>query len=183
MRLCFEAQSRVTMNRSRMKQLRQAGSLPCVIFGQEAASDMIQISSKQFGKWLKSGRSEIIDLNIDGTKKVPVMLKHAQRDPVTRDWLHADFLRVRLDENVRMKVPLEFVGTPAGVTKGGVLSVQETHIEVEGLPGNIPATIAVDVSHLEVGESLLFEQLPNLDNAELVPPADEIVASIVLPRK
>ncbi|MEF3307666.1 50S ribosomal protein L25 [Paenibacillus sp. GYB004] len=183
MRLCFEAQSRVSMNRSRLKQLRQAGNLPCVVFGLEAASDMIQISSKQFGKWIRTGRSEIVDLNIDGNQKVPVMLKHAQRDPVTRDWVHADFLRVRMDEIIRMKVPLEFVGTPAGVTRGGVLSVQETHIEVEGLPGDIPATIAVDVSQMEVGESLLFDQLPKPDKAVLVPLADEIVASIVLPRK
>lgn len=178
----LQASVRTKMSRSGMKELRKAGRLPGIVFGKHTDNRMIHVSSREFQRWAKSGASQIIQLNIDGGETVPVLLEGVQRHPVSGDWLHVDFLQVKMDEAVRSRIPIEFKGTPKGTKTGGIMQTQGTSIEVEGLPGNLPTAITADIEHLDVGETFHVSDLKLPENVTVLSPEDELLVSIVAPR-
>ncbi|GGH13618.1 50S ribosomal protein L25 [Paenibacillus segetis] len=182
MRTCFEAELRQPTNRSGLKSLRREGRLPGVILSANAESTMIHVALKEFQRWTRNGGTGVLELQLEGSETVPVLLEAIQRDPVTRDLIHADFLRVNHKEIVRTWVMVEYVGTPSGTKKGGVLQTQVTMIEVEALPADLPASIAIDISHLEIGESLQVKDLQIPNNVELISSGNEFLVSVVTPR-
>ena len=179
---CFQAEHRSPLNRSGLRQLRKGGRLPSIVFGKHMDATMVHISTKEFQQWSKQGNSGVVELDLEGNQKIPVLLEDVQRDPVTRDLLHVDFLHVKMDEMVRTKISIEYVGVAAGVKLGGVMQVQGTFINVEGLPGHMPAFITADISHLAVGETFLVEHLEIPEGVHVISPAEELLVSIVTPR-
>lgn len=182
MKLTFEAQKRGKLSRGQLQKLRKEGRLPSVVFGKDTPSTMIHVSTKEFEQWQRNGGPRIVDLKIDGNQVLPVLLEGIQRDPVSRELIHADFLHVRMDEAVKTKLPIEFIGTAAGTKTGGILQTQSASIDVEGLPGQLPASITVDISHLEVGESLFVEQLVIPEGVTVLSAPNELLVSVVAPR-
>jgi large subunit ribosomal protein L25 len=182
MRTCIQAENRSVLNRSNLRKLREEGRLPGVVFGKHMAATMIHISTREFQQWIKTGGSGVMELSIEGQGKVPVLLEGVQRHPVTKDYMHADFLHVRLDEIVRTKITIEFTGTPAGVKLGGILQMQGTFIDVEGLPDRLPSSIAADISGMAIGDSFLVENLPIPPGVTVISPAEELLVTIVTPR-
>lgn len=182
MKACLQAQNRSVLNRSGLRQLREKGRLPSVVFGKHMTTTMIHISMKEFNQWNRSGNSGVIELELDGQGKIPVLLEEVQRDPLTRNILHADFLHVKMDEQVRTKITVEYAGTPAGVKLGGIVQVQTTQIEVEGLPERLPSHIVADISDMAIGETLTAAQLNIPPGVEVLSPAEELLVSIVTPR-
>ena len=92
------------------------------------------------------------------------------------------FLHVRMDELVRTKIPVDYVGTPAGVKLGGIMQVQGTHIDVEGLPDRLPSVVTADIRTLAVGETYLVGQLSIPPGVNVLSPAEELLVSIVAPK-
>src|SRR5690606_20454498 len=112
----------------------------------------------------------------------PVLLEAIQRDPVTRELLHVDFLRVRNDQPVRTKVPIEYVGTAKGSKEGGIVQTQGTTIELEALPANLPSVLTVDISELGVGDTLRVGDVALPSGVTLVSLAEELLVSVVAPK-
>lgn len=181
MKQSIQAEKRSHLTRSGLRQLRQNGRLPSIVYGKHVDDEMIHISIRDFNQWAKQGYSGVVELDIEGSK-MNVMLEAVQHDPITRDLIHADFMHVRMDEAVRSRIPLEFVGTPAGVKGGGILHTQATHVEVECLPKDLPTAIVYDISHLDIGESATVEQLSLPSEVTLVTAADELLVSVLAPR-
>ncbi|CAH0119923.1 50S ribosomal protein L25 [Paenibacillus sp. CECT 9249] len=177
----FTAEKRTHLTRSGLRQLREKGRLPGAIFGKRTNTESIHISAKDFTKWLKKGDSGLIHLEVAGAGTIPVLLEGIQRDPVSKDVLHVDFLQVQMDQAVRTKIPVEYIGTAHGAKKGGIVQTQGTQIEVEGLPGKLPPSVSVDISGLDIGDSIIAEQLTLPDGIALVSPADELLVSVVHP--
>jgi large subunit ribosomal protein L25 len=156
--------------------------LPAVLYGKTITATPIHVSLRDLKRQVPQGRIELMDLEVEGEGTYPVMLTAIQRDPISGEWLHADFHQVNLDEPVRTKVPLDFHGTAVGTKAGGILQIQETHIEIEALPEHMPASIAVDISGLDIGDKLLVGDLSLPSGVHALSHPDELLISVVLPQ-
>ena len=116
-------QSRTQGGKGAVRRLRATGSIPAVAYGPKLPSTAIAVSPKDIMQILGTeyGRNTVIELDIDGSKKLTVLLTDFQYHPVTRALLHADFFEIKLDEPIDVEVPFETTGKAKGVIEGGVL--------------------------------------------------------------
>ncbi|MGE7825927.1 50S ribosomal protein L25 [Paenibacillus sp. NPDC093718] len=182
MRVNLRAETRAAMNKTGLKQLRLSGRIPAVVFGTGENNMMIQLSAKEFGKWARNGKGGILELRFDDREPLPVLLESVQRDPITREYIHVDFLRININEVVRTRVNLDYIGTAKGAKLGGVVQIQSTFIEIESFPDRIPAIIPVDISELEIGNSLHVGDLKLPDGVVPISSANELLVSVVTPK-
>lgn len=182
MRTYLRGETRTTMNKTGLRQLRRSGQIPAIVFGIGEDNLMIQLSAKEFGKWARSGQRGIVELRLDNQEPIPVLLETVQRDPVTREYIHVDFLRINKNEIVRTRVNLDYVGTAKGAKLGGVVQIQSTFIEIESYPDHIPAIIPVDISELEVGDSIHVGELRLPEGVVPISAANELLVSVVTPK-
>lgn len=179
MSVCIHADTRSELTRSELQKLRKEGRLPGVVFGKDTPATMIHISIKDFNQWRKTGHPRVIQLDIDGNRKIPVLLEGLQRNSITRDLIHVDFLHVRMNELVKTRIPIEYIGSAKGLKLGGAMQTQGTSIEVEGLPGKLPSTIEVNVSDLGVGDSLQVKDIEIPEGITVLSADDELLVSVV----
>lgn len=141
----------------RVKQLRREGVLPANIYGKKAKSQAIQVSLADFIKvYKKVGETGIVDLTVDSKKK-PALIHSVQLDPVSDNFIHADFLQVNLKEKVTAQVPVELTSASPGEKEGkGIVVQQIDEVEVEALPTNLPEKFEVDLSKLKEVDDAVF---------------------------
>jgi large subunit ribosomal protein L25 len=160
MALELVAQPRTQFGRE-VKQLRVKGLVPGELYGFGVKIEHVSVPMKEFMKlYKKAGESTLVDLMIDG-KKHPVLINDVQFNPITDEIESVDFYQVRLDQKIRLKVPVNFVGeAPAVKEKGGVLVKALSEIEVEALPTEIPHQLEVNLKSLtDIGTSFAVSQI------------------------
>ena len=179
------AQKRNVFGKGAARNLRRAGIIPGVLYGRDQDTMSVQINEQTFKKFLRAnGENMLIDLNIDEYGTEPVLIKELQRHPVKRSLVHADFIRISLDESVTAPVPITLVGSPPGVQEGGVMTFLLRQISVTCLPLLIPEEIQVDISEMNIGDTIrvadldLGEEIENLEDPQsqivsVVPPIVE----------
>jgi large subunit ribosomal protein L25 len=117
----------------------------------------------------------LVDLKVDEDDSRKVLIREVQHHPWKPQLLHVDFFQIREDEEIRVSVPVEFTGTPMGVTEdGGILQTTRDSIEIECLPTEIPEFFEIDVSELEIGDSLHIADL----NTGGVRPLEDLDATL-----
>ncbi len=140
------------------RQLRREDWIPGVMYGHGEDTDHVKVQRKELNTVLDriNVDNTLVDVALDGEDgQVPVLIREIQRNPVRRDILHVDLFRIRADEKIRVLVPLELTGKPDGVrNSGGILQQNRHEIEVECLPEEIPEQFELDVTELEIGDSL-----------------------------
>jgi large subunit ribosomal protein L25 len=139
------------------RRLRAQGLVPAIVYGRHlGAPAHIAVDPLEVKKAISTPLkfNTLLTLKVEGQEPRRVLLKDFQQDPVTREMLHADFLEVRENEEVKVNVPLVLVGKPEGVTSGGILSQNRRDIEVYVLPSSIPEKLEADVTHLKIAQSL-----------------------------
>jgi large subunit ribosomal protein L25 len=139
------------------RRLRAQGLVPAVVYGRHLEAPVhIAVDPIEVKKAIATPHrlNTLLSLELDGQPERLVLLKDYQQDPVTREMLHADFIDVRENEQVKVNVPLVLVGKPVGVTEGGILSQSRRNLEVLALPSAIPEKIEADVSALKIAQSL-----------------------------
>lgn len=132
-----------------VKHLRTSGMLPAVLYGKGVEATNLQVATKEFERaYRAAGESTLVYLNV-GSDSYPTIIKDVAREPVSGSVIHADFLKVRLDEKVKAKVPVVFVGeSPAVKDLGGIFVRNVNELEVEAFPQDLPHEISVDISGL-----------------------------------
>jgi large subunit ribosomal protein L25 len=137
------------------RRLRRDGMVPGVVYGQGGEARPFQVPARELRVVLGQGQA-LLDLELDGGKAVPVVIKEQQHHPVRGDVLHLDCLEVRLDEEIQAEVAVELEGADQapGVREGGVLEHVTREITVEALPTEIPEQITVDVSEMEINDTI-----------------------------
>jgi len=165
------AVSRTDLGKGATRRLRKENKVPAVVYG--AGSEPVSITLGH-NELLHSTENEaffshILSLKIDG-KKENVVIKDLQRHPSKAILMHADFLRINLNEKLKVHVPIHFIGEDVapGVKQGGVVTHDMVDVEVECLPKNLPEFIEVDISELELGESIHLSNLTAPKGTELV---------------
>jgi large subunit ribosomal protein L25 len=178
------AQRREEKGKGPARRLRTKGLIPAVVYGRRTEPTHLAVDPALLLKAIETPHrfNTLLTLQMDGAQK-HVLFKDYTVDPVTRRLLHADFLEVKLDEPVKVDVPVVTVGRAQGVADGGILSIATHEIVLEALPGKIPATIEVDVSGLKIGSSIHVSELTVPEGCKLKYATDYVVAFVAVPEK
>ena len=168
------------------RRLRRDGWIPAVVYGGDKESVPIRVEKARFLEVLREAGSEnaVFLLELAGAdKKRHTMIRDIASDPITHQVLHVDFQRILMDQVITVSIPIELVGTPAGVkNQGGVLDFVTREVEIECLPGDIPQKVTLDVSALEIGDHLELKDIEFPGRVELMEEPDRVVVSITAPQ-
>jgi large subunit ribosomal protein L25 len=157
----LEAKAREGAGKGAARRLRTSGLVPAVVYGKHLKAPLhISVDPKAVRQAINTPHkfNTVITLKAEGGDKT-VLLKDYQQDPVTREILHVDFIDVRENEQVKVKVPLVLVGKAIGTADGGLLTQVRREIEVFALPGSIPEKIEADVTHLKIATALHVNEM------------------------
>ncbi len=153
--ITLEVSRRETTGKGFAKKLRRDGKVPAIVYGAHRDAVSITVEEKALTDLLRKsdhGIRSVFLLHLAGSdQKRHAMIKDVQMDPITLRMRHVDFVRVLMDETVRVAVPIHVKGTAEGVKLGGILDFQVRELHIECLPNEIPDEIVVDVSALDVG--------------------------------
>lgn len=151
------AKLRTQLGKEASRKLRQKGLVPAICYGPRTDPVPLTLDPKELMKTIQIGENVLIDLMIQDGKKAAqkvVVVRDLQIDPIKDQCIHADLFEVVMDEEISVEVPIVLVGKPEGVKMGGVLEQITREITVECLPADIPQSIDVNVSHLNIGDTI-----------------------------
>ena len=165
--------------------LRRQGEMPAVLYGASIDSMPLSVNIHEMELLLNkvSPSQALLDLQIDAgaQDKKTVMIKELQIDPVKFNYLHIDFYEVKMDQQITTTVPIVATGTSKGVEEGGILQIIRRELEVNCLPGDIPEQIEIDITDLEVGDSIHVEDIQLGENIVVPYETNFTILTVVSP--
>ncbi|MFG6121011.1 MULTISPECIES: 50S ribosomal protein L25/general stress protein Ctc [Thalassobacillus] len=184
MAIQLKANQRKDTKQSTNRGLREEGNVPAVVYGKEKDPITVSVNSIELLKTVRDeGRNAIISLDVEGGKTVDVMLHEYQIDPLKDELIHADFYIVDMAQEMDVEVPVRLDGEAIGSKEGGVLQQPLYHLQVRAKPNNIPEEITVDVSELNVGDSLMVSDLKQGRNYEILDDENQTIVSVTPPEE
>jgi len=168
------------------RRLRSQGLVPAIVYGRHLETPVhIAVDPVEVKKAIATPHrlNTLLSLKLDGQPERLVLLKDYQQDPVSREMLHADFIDVRENEQIKVNVPLVLTGRPVGVTEGGILSQSRRDLEVYALPASIPEKIEADVTHLKIAQSLHINEVKLPEGVRVKSHVNFTVAVVSVPEK
>ncbi len=183
MSLELDAVTRVTTGKGAARGLRREKRVPAVLYGPKVVPTPLTVSALHLEKLLREtgGESKLLNLNIEGSQTRQVLIREVQTHPYRRRFLHVDFYEVPLDQPITVEVLVELVGDSVGVQKGGELNLIRRTLAVRCLPREIPESIRIDVSNLDLGQILHVQELVAESSYEFEEDPSVGVVSVVAP--
>ncbi|MCL5970928.1 MAG: 50S ribosomal protein L25 [Patescibacteria group bacterium] len=178
-RLKLEVEKRKVLGK-KVKKLRKEGVLPANIYGKGVKSTAVQLPVKDFEKVFKEvGETGLIDVSLDGQLR-PSLIHNVFKNPMTSDYLHADFYQVNLKEKIKSMIPIAIVGEPKAVTeKVGLLLQTLNEVEVEALPEELPENFEINVENLaNVDDQITIGDLKAPQGVEILSEPEQVVVKI-----
>ena len=175
-----------TFNKGFARRVRMQGLIPAVVYGAGKESVAVTVDPKVITKILysDSGHNTIFDLAIEGAPAAKGMIVDWQNEPIKGHLLHIDIKRIAMDKAMRVSVPVQLIGIPAGVKQSGGILGQVLHeVEIECLPSDIPGHIDVDVSALEINGAIHISDLPHSDKIKFLGGEHDLVAHVTVARE
>jgi large subunit ribosomal protein L25 len=170
---------------SESKRLRKDGNIPAVVYGLGMDPLSVSVNAREFRNALKTeaGTNVIINLEV-GSDNYTALAREIQKHPYRDEYLHIDLIQIDLTQTVEADVQIEFVGIPVGVKEeGGLVQTINSSISISALPTNIPTSIELDISALNVGDNLTATDVNLPEGVELASEDDEsLLVTITLPR-
>jgi large subunit ribosomal protein L25 len=186
-RIRLEVQDREHRGTRESRRLRRSGMIPGVLYGRGHKPHPICVQERELRRVLtgSAGLHAILDVVLDGQKTTHAsILKDYQVDPIRGKIEHFDLQEVRLDQPIQTSVVVELVGESVGTKAGGVLSQVSREIRVEALPLEVPERIELDVSAMEIGDTLRLSDLPAREGVTyLDDPEETVLATVTMPTK
>jgi large subunit ribosomal protein L25 len=178
---------RGTVGNGPARRLRQAGQIPAVLYGPKTESVLLSVNKSDLDLALKKGRSGQIILNLvvqdnGETYTRPAMIKELQLHPVSRNYLHIDFYEINLDRKITLGIPIVTVGSSVGVERGGILQIIRRELEVECLPFEVPESIEIDITDLDMGDSIHLKDISMDGEVELLGESNLTVLTVLSPK-
>lgn len=181
----IHATSREGTGKSAARTSRREGRVPGILYGHGEESVPLSVDARELQRLVHSVSIEntIVDLALDKAKApVKVLIREIQRHPTREQYLHVDFFHIAMDEKLSVEVPIVLIGTPVGVKdKGGIVDHQLRELEVYCLPGEIPEKIEVDVSALDIGDSIHVSELSVPEGIDVETDAERSVVAVLAP--
>lgn len=167
------------------RQARREGTVPGIVFGGDTDPLPIKIPFNALMKHLKAGRfkSTLFNLKVDGHDDVRVICRDVQRDVVKDLPIHVDFMRLRRTSKINLFIPVEFENEEAapGIKKGGVLTVVRPEVELVVTAGDIPEKITVDLTGLNIGDSVTISMVDLPKGTKPTIDRDFVIATVSAP--
>ena len=181
----LKAEPRTATGRSAARRLKARGIVPAVVYGGKEKSQPLQVSARDINAMLShaSGENILVELEIAGSKATKTaLLQEVQHSPVGGDILHVDFHAISMDEKIEANVPLEPLGIATGVKNfGGLLDQNIRSLTVECFPKDLPDKITVDVSALNIGDSIHVRDIKLPQGVVAKVPPDLTAFSVAAP--
>ena len=178
------AQLRSETGKGANRQLRMAGRIPAVVYGHGEETRKLSVDAHELERLFARIHVEntLITLDVDGgDTPVKALVKEIQTNPVRNQVLHVDFYMIHAGEKLNVQIPIRLTGAAPGVKAGGILQHALDELEVRCLPDAIPERIEVDISSLEIGDSIHVSDLTVPEGVEVEVDADRTVCSVVPP--
>lgn len=169
--------------RSSVKQLRNSGQVPAVVYGYQVENTSVSVDEVEFIKVIREvGRNGVIDLDLNG-ETTKVMVYDYQFDSLKNQITHIDFVAINMKTEVTVDVTIDVIGEAKGVEEGGIVEQPIFEVQVTATPNNIPETLEVDVSELEIGDTLYVSDVKTTGNFTIENEDDEALVTVVPPQK
>ncbi len=175
--------------KSAVRKLHNEGVIPAVVYGHNIAPVVLSLNGPEINKMFKAGSHDsedykLIKLTIkenDNSQEKMVIVKEIQRHPLNGNILHIDLFAVRMDEKITAPVHLRIVGQAEGVKLGGILRQIVREIEVKSLPSDIPPHFDIDVSNLDIGDTLSVKDITVSDKIQVILDPEAPIVSVLAP--
>jgi len=167
--------------------LRRNGQIPAVLYGPGREPVLLSVSTNALEQVLKKSKAGEILVNLTiqngDTTQRPAMIREMQTDPLSRNFLHVDFYEIALDRKLRVGVPIVAKGKSKGVEMGGIMQIVRREIEVLCLPLDIPDSIELDITDLDIGDAIHVKDIPFKAGLELPDDTNFTVLTVVSPKR
>lgn len=163
----LRAKPRTETGKTAARQLRRSGGLPAVVYGDYSEPQPLTVDTHDFERLMSRihAATTVISLEIDDGEEHQVLIREIQRHPFRSEFLHVDFVKFRAGQKIKVRVPVHLEGLAAGVDLGGIMQQIRHELEVECLPTAIPSEIKVDVTAMEIGDSI---HIGDIDAGDIV---------------
>lgn len=182
----LNADIRTATGKGQARSLRREGRLPAVLYGPGTETASLSINCKEFEDTLRHKKGGQVLLNLviqDGGEKIQsVMIKEIQRQPLSRNIVHTDFYAISTDRKIFVKVPVTVTGKAKGVEMGGMLQIIRRELEIFCYPQNIPTSIEIDVTDLDIGESVHVKDIETEDDIEIPADVNFTIITVLSPK-
>lgn len=183
MSVSLEVTKREVRPRSLRNKLRHEGKVPAIVNGYKVESTPIAVNAAELEKILReNGLNTVITISLEG-KKVNTLIKAYQSDTFTRNLTHVEFLSVDMNEETEVEAEVTLIGESAGVKAGGVLAQNLYTVVVSATPDKLPERVEIDVTSLEIGDSLTVADLPKNDEYTIVTDPEEQIVAVTEPQE
>lgn len=185
MSLVVKSEKRDSFGKNASRRIRKDGLIPAILYGEGADNVPLVVSKKDVIKILKSesGENTIFRIVFD-SEETDVMIKALQLDPTTDELLHADLIKIAMDKEIRVQVPIELIGEAIGVkSEGGFVDFMAREVEIECLPGNIPDHLTVDISELHLHQSVKAGEIVIPEGVKLLADPGTVVVMVQVPHE
>ena len=175
--ITIKGSKRESVGKVATKAVRNAGRVPCVLYGSEAA---IHFSAPEldFSKLVYTPNAHTVVIELGGSEKINAILQDIQFHPLTDKILHVDFYQLFDDKEISMDIPVKVEGAAPGVlNSGGVLRLNKRKLKVKALPANLPDYVIADISNLQLGNKLYTSEV-NTDNFSISHPDNTVICQV-----
>jgi len=178
---------RTTTGNGPARRLRMSGQIPAVLYGPKTDSVLLSVNKGDLELLFKEGGIGQVVLNLviqknGETTTRPAMIKELQTHPVSRNFIHIDFYEIKMDQKITAKIPVVTTGTAKGVELGGIVQIIRRELEVECLPLEVPESIEIDISDLDIGDSIHVGKIHLEGGIEFLEEDDYTVVTVVSPK-
>ena len=182
MSTAIQSEMRTTAKQSTLTQLRKNGIVPAVVYGYNTEATTISVKERDLLNTLRvTGRNGVIQLNVEG-KPVNVVLHDYQSDALKGHIHHADFLAINMTEELEVDVPVNLIGDSPGEKEGGTLQQPNREVTIKVKPSEIPETFDIDISQLQIGETITIADIREKSQHEILNDDDYALVLISAPR-
>jgi large subunit ribosomal protein L25 len=176
----LEAEVRETGSKQASKQVRNNGRVPGVYYSKYDAPVHFSVTEKAIKPLVYTTETHLVSLKVDG-KELDCVIKDIQFDPITDKVVHFDLIGLTSGETFQLEVPVQLHGTPVGIKEGGIVQHLIHKLEIECLPKDIPQRIDVNISELNIGDSIHVKDL-NIENITFLSSEESVIVSVAHPK-
>lgn len=178
---------RTTTGNGPARRLRMSGQIPAVLYGQKTEPVLLSVNKSDLEQVFKKGGIGQVILNLviqknGETTTRPAMIKELQTHPLSRNFIHIDFYEIKMDQKITAKIPVVTTGMAKGVEFGGILQIIRRELEVECLPLAVPESIEIDISDLDIGDSIHVGQIRVEGEIEFLEDDNYTVVTVLSPK-
>ena len=168
----IDAKTRTTTGKTAAKNLRKEGRIPAVVYNSKGEATSIEVGEVEFNKvWRTITPTTSVTLKVDGKDSL-ALIKDVEYNIRNDKVLHADFFVPEADDKLVMKIKIHYTGTPTGVLRGGFKKVRNNEIKIKAKIADLPETVSVDISKINVSEALRVKDIDLGKNVEILTPAE-----------